>query len=35
LVLSMAIIAGLCYFGSLGYVELPKCHAIAAENVSR
>jgi len=35
LVLSTAIIVGLCYFGSLGYLELPKCHAIAAENVSR
>ncbi|MBZ5720835.1 MAG: hypothetical protein LAO03_10690 [Acidobacteriia bacterium] len=35
LVLSTAIILGLCYAGSLGYVELPKCHAIAAENVSR
>jgi hypothetical protein len=35
LMLSTAIIAGLCYFGSLGYVELPKCHAIAVENLSR
>jgi hypothetical protein len=35
LVLSTAIIAGLCYFGSLGYVELPKCHSVAAENISR
>jgi hypothetical protein len=35
LVLSTAILIGLCYFGSLGYLELPKCHAIAAENVSR
>jgi hypothetical protein len=35
LVLSMAIIVGLCYFGSLGYLEVPKCHAIAAENISR
>jgi len=34
-VLSTAIIAGLCYAGSLGYLELPRCHAIAAENVSR
>ncbi len=33
--LSMAIIVGLCYVGSLGYLELPKCHAIAAENVAR
>jgi|SRR5208282_6377884 len=35
LVLSMAIIVGLCYFGSLGYLDLPKCHGIAAENISR
>jgi hypothetical protein len=34
-VLSAAILVGLCYFGSLGYVELPKCHSVAAENVSR
>src|ERR1700691_2781855 len=32
LVLSTAIILGLCYFGSLGYLELPKCHSVAAEN---
>jgi hypothetical protein len=35
LVLSLAIILGLSYFGSLGYLQLPKCHPIAAENVSR
>jgi hypothetical protein len=35
LVLSTAIIVGLCYAGSLGYLELPKCHSIAAENVLR
>jgi hypothetical protein len=35
LVLSTAILVGLCYFGSLGYLELPKCHAVAAENISR
>jgi hypothetical protein len=35
LLLSTAIIVGLCYAGSLGYLELPKCHSIAAENVSR
>jgi hypothetical protein len=34
-VLSAAILVGLCYFGSLGYVELPKCHSVAAENISR
>ena len=34
-VLSMAIIVGLCYAGSLGYMEIPKCHAIAAENASQ
>ncbi len=34
-VLSTAIIAGLCYAGSLGYLQLPKCHSIAAENVLR
>ncbi len=34
-VLSLAIIAGLCYAGSLGYLQLPKCHSIAAENVLR
>jgi hypothetical protein len=32
-VLSTAIIAGLCYAGSLGYLQLPKCHSVAAENV--
>lgn len=32
-VLSTAIIAGLCYAGSLGHLQLPKCHPIAAENV--
>jgi len=35
LVLSTAILVGLCYFGSLGYLELPKCHAAAAENIAR
>jgi hypothetical protein len=35
LALSTAIILSLCYFGSLGYVDLPKCHAVAAENISR
>jgi hypothetical protein len=35
LVLSTAILVALCYFGSLGYLELPKCHAVAAENVLR
>ncbi len=34
-VLSTTIIAGLCYAGSLGYLQLPKCHSIAAENVLR
>lgn len=34
-VLSSAIIVGLCYAGSLGYLQLPKCHPIAAENVLR
>jgi hypothetical protein len=34
-VLSGAIILGLYYGGSLDYVDLPKCHAIAAENISR
>ena len=33
--LSIAIFLGLCYVGSLGYVELPRCHPIAAENMSR
>jgi hypothetical protein len=33
--LSAAIIVGLCYAGSLGYLELPKCHSVAAENVLR
>ena|SRR5271166_641569 len=32
-VLSTAIIIGLAYAGSLRYVQLPKCHPIAAENV--
>jgi hypothetical protein len=35
LVLAMAIVIGLCYVGSLGYLELPKCHAAAAESISR
>jgi hypothetical protein len=35
LVLSTAIIVGLCYAGSLGYLELPKCHSAAGENVLR
>ena len=35
LVLSSAIILGLCYVASIGYLQLPKCHAAAAENVSR
>ena len=34
-VLSIAIVVGLCYFGSLGDLQLPKCHPIAAENVLR
>lgn len=34
-VLSLAIILGLCYLGSIDYLQLPKCHPIAAENVSR
>jgi hypothetical protein len=34
-VLATAIVVALCYCGSLGYLELPKCHSIAAENVSR
>ena len=34
LVLSTVILVGLCNFGSLGYLELPKCHAVAAENIS-
>ena len=32
-VLSTAIIVGLAYAGALSYVQLPKCHSIAAENV--
>jgi hypothetical protein len=35
LILSTAILVGLCYVGSLGYSELPQCHSIATENVSR
>jgi hypothetical protein len=34
-VLSIAIILGLYYGGSLNYIDLPKCHAIAAESISR
>jgi hypothetical protein len=34
-VLSSVVILGLYYGGSLDYVDLPKCHALAAENVSR
>jgi len=34
LVLSLAIVLGLTYAGSLGNVELPKCHAAAVENIS-
>src|ERR1700690_264066 len=33
LALSIAIILGVCYLGSVGYLQLPKCHPIAAENV--
>jgi len=33
LALSVAIILGLCYLGPVGYLQLPKCHPIAAENV--
>ena len=33
LALSVAIIFGLCYLGSVGYLQLPKCHPMAAENV--
>jgi hypothetical protein len=35
LVLSTAIIVGVCYVGSLGYLDLPRCHRVAAENISR
>jgi len=35
LVLSVAIILSLSYIGSLGYLDLPKCHSIAAETISR
>jgi hypothetical protein len=35
LVLSIAIIVGLSYVGSVGSLQLPKCHPIAAENVWR
>jgi hypothetical protein len=34
LALSLSIILGLCYAGSLGTVEMPKCHVVAAENIS-
>jgi|SRR5580704_3794898 hypothetical protein len=30
LALSTAIIVGRCYAGSLGYLEIPKCHSITA-----
>lgn len=33
--LAMVIVLGLSYLGSLGYLELPRCHAIAAENIGR
>lgn len=33
LALSIAIIIGLCYLGSIGYLQLPRCHRVAAENV--
>ncbi len=35
LVLSSAILLGLSYVGSVGYLQLPKCHPIAAESVLR
>jgi len=35
LVLAMVLVASLCYAGSLGYLSLPKCHAAAAEHISR
>ncbi|HEY1659187.1 MAG TPA: hypothetical protein VGG14_12620 [Candidatus Sulfotelmatobacter sp.] len=34
LALALAIILGITYLGSLGYLEAPKCHAAAAENIS-
>jgi hypothetical protein len=34
LALALAIILGITYLGSLGYLEAPKCHAVAAENIS-
>lgn len=34
LALALALILGITYLGSLGYLQAPKCHAIAAENIS-
>lgn len=34
LALALALILGITYLGSLGYLEAPKCHATAAENIS-
>jgi hypothetical protein len=34
LALALALILGITYLGSLGYLAAPKCHAVAAENIS-
>jgi hypothetical protein len=34
LVLALVIVLGFSYAGSMGSVDLPKCHAVAAENIS-
>ena len=34
LALALVLILGLSYAGSLGVVELPKCHAAASEGIS-
>jgi hypothetical protein len=35
LALALVILLGLSYVSSLGYIELPKCHAAAAETISQ
>ncbi len=34
LALALVLILGFSYLGSLGYMELPRCHAVAAQNIS-
>jgi hypothetical protein len=35
LALALIILLGVSYVGSLGYLDLPKCHAAAAQTISQ